>query len=189
MRRAIEARVFKLEAKRRQRTGLFFLAWGRNENEAVAVVDGLKADGSLDDSDVPVAGTWTHVDSMPTSRWIRNGGLSRQEHNVLVDEVARVYEHFLARTSAQTLKKLDEACKEHGIVARSLSDEELIAEMWRGTKQGLLIENFRWLEEVAAAEPGIGDEAVAITSGALGEAMSDARRSEGIGSTDGKAKR
>jgi hypothetical protein len=138
----------KLEARRRPATNLFFVAWGRTESEAVTLVDQLKANGSLDDRDVAVAGTWTHVDSMPTSRWIRNGGLSRQEHHVLVDEIARVYEHFLAGMSAQTLKKLDEACKEQGIVARSLSDEELIAEMWRGTKQGLLIENFRWLEEV-----------------------------------------
>jgi hypothetical protein len=127
MRRRIEARVFKLEAKRRQRTGLFFLAWGRNENEAVAIVDRLKADGKLNDGDVVVAGTWPHAGPMPASRWIKTGELSRQERDALDDEIERFHRHFLADKYDQTLREDDG----HDSFARWLSDEELIAELWR----------------------------------------------------------
>jgi hypothetical protein len=140
MARGLEARILKLEARRRPPTGLFFLAWGRSESEARAVVDQLKADGALHNNDIVVAGTWSRGEPMPASRWVGKGGLSRLEDDVLSEEVDRAFGHLLKRETKLSSEDQDQDMLRYRDLLRSLSDEELIAEIWRGATQGLLIE-------------------------------------------------
>jgi hypothetical protein len=130
MRRGIEARIVKLEAKRKPAEGLFFLAWGRSELEAVALIESLKASGKLNDKDIVAAAKWPKADGMPLSRWVGTRGLSRDERKLLDDEIERVLGHLLPENYKGSPDEQAEMALH--------SDEGLIAEFWRGAKAGLL---------------------------------------------------
>jgi hypothetical protein len=130
MRRGIEARIIKLEAKRKPAEGLFFLAWGCSDREAVALVESMEASGKLNDKDVVVAATWPKADGMPQSRWVGTRGLSRAEDKVLSDQFDRVFGELPVNNEPLTPVDRTEMAL--------LSDEELIAELWRDVKNGLL---------------------------------------------------
>jgi hypothetical protein len=130
MPRRLEAWIIKLEARRRPAEGLFFLAWGRSDREAVALIESLRASGNLNDKDIVVAATWPKADAMPLSRWVGTWGLSRDERKVLDDEIERVLGHLLP-------DEYESSTAERAGMAL-LSDEELIAELWHDAKDGLL---------------------------------------------------
>src|SRR3954469_7318551 len=84
--RALETRLRKLEAKRRPPEGVFFLAWGRDEQEADEMVARAHAALTLQPNDRVVKVPWPWPHGMPASRWVQRtiGAFGRAEFGALV---------------------------------------------------------------------------------------------------------
>ena len=81
--RALEARLRRLEAKHRPEGRVFFLAWGRTEEEASERVSLARAAGEVGPGDVVVMARWTGRD-MPASRWVGSIGPFSAELDALL---------------------------------------------------------------------------------------------------------
>ena len=127
MARALEARILKLEAKRRPAEGLFFLAWGRTETEAWATVAAMRASGRLGEEDITIALKWPAPDDLPPSRWVEVGSLRRDEDRAISAEIERLFPAIAAREGP---------CEEPPGLERLMSDEELIAAIWARVEEG-----------------------------------------------------
>ena len=68
--RGIEARLRKLEAKRRPAEGLFYLVWGRDEAEVERMVASAREAGIIGAGDTLVCAVWTGPEAMPAPRWV-----------------------------------------------------------------------------------------------------------------------
>ncbi len=87
--RGIQMRLRKLEGARR--TGVFFLAWGRDDAEIAGQLDEARARGIVGRGDLIVRAHWNGRNGPPPSRWIvgRMREWSDEEGEALTAEMER----------------------------------------------------------------------------------------------------
>ena len=87
--RGIQMRLRKLEGARR--TGVFFLAWGRDDAEIARNLDEARARGIVGRGDLVVRAHWNGRNGPPPSRWIvgRMREWSDEEGEALTAEMER----------------------------------------------------------------------------------------------------
>jgi hypothetical protein len=87
--RGIQMRLRKLEGARR--TGVFFLAWGRDDAEIASNLDQASARGIVGRGDLIVRAHWSARNGPPPSRWIvgRMREWSDEEGEALTAEMER----------------------------------------------------------------------------------------------------
>ena len=87
--RGIAMRLRKLEGARR--TGVFFLAWGRDDAEIAGQLDEARARGIVGRGDLVVRAHWNGRNGPPPSRWIvgRIRQWSDEEGEALTAEMDR----------------------------------------------------------------------------------------------------
>ncbi len=119
--RGIQMRLRKLEGARR--TGVFFLAWGRDDAEIAGQLDEARARGIVGRGDLIVRAHWNGRNGPPPSRWIlgRMREWSDEEGEALTAEMdrriaAKVVGRRVQPTSPQMQDKL-----------RQMTDAELFA--------------------------------------------------------------
>jgi hypothetical protein len=83
-------RIAKLEKTRRPAGAAFFLAWGATMEEAEAAVAHALQRGAISGDDVVVPAVWTGAGPIPPSRWVRQGGVTEAEFEVLMPALERV---------------------------------------------------------------------------------------------------
>ena len=100
--RSLERRVAKLELRRELHRGLFFLAWGGNEDEVEAVLRKADAAGLIFSGETVIRAAWPGPGSMPRSRWVKDeiGALSRDEDDALGKIVDSVYAERIVNAEA-----------------------------------------------------------------------------------------
>src|SRR3954454_1325333 len=83
--RGLEMRLRKLEAKLQPPEGVFFLAWGRDEQEADETGARAHAALTLQPNDLVVKFPWLWPHGMPASRWVQRkiGAFGRAEFGAL----------------------------------------------------------------------------------------------------------
>ena len=87
--RGIQMRLGKLEGARR--TGVFYLAWGRDDVEIARNLDEARARGIVGRGDLVVRAHWNRRNGPPPSRWIvgRMREWSDEEGEALTAEMER----------------------------------------------------------------------------------------------------
>ena len=85
--RGIQMRLRKLEGARR--TGVFFLAWGRDDAEIAGQLDEARARGIVGRGDLIVRAHWNGRNGPPLSRWIvgRMRQWSDEEGEALIADI------------------------------------------------------------------------------------------------------
>src|SRR4051794_34789615 len=93
MSRAFDRRVLRLELRRRSPRGLFFLAWGRTDEEVEQRLAEAEAAGLLCDGYSIICAVWLGQAPMPQCRWIEDKiiALARDEFEQLGNIVERAY--------------------------------------------------------------------------------------------------
>jgi hypothetical protein len=120
LRRGIQMRLGKLEGARR--TGVFFLAWGRDDAEIAGQLDEARGRGMVGRGDLIVRAHWNGRNSPPLSRWIvgRMREWSDEEGEALTAEMERRIAAMERPTGAPTSPQMQEKL-------RRMTDAELFA--------------------------------------------------------------
>jgi hypothetical protein len=140
-----DRRIARLEQRSRSGNELFYLAWGRTDDE----IEDALADAGLLDGDTVVRGVWPNAGALPPSRSIEDtwGALSREEDDALHDILER---RVMAHTTAAEREAAD-AERGGGADSRCahLSDVALISlalgEAW-GAGRGMGATLTDWLK-------------------------------------------
>ena len=85
----LRRRLSRLEVQRRPGDGLFFLAWGLNDDEIDQALVDADAVGRIARGDRVVRAVWPNQTPVPRCRWIKDeqGALSPEEFDVLADNL------------------------------------------------------------------------------------------------------
>jgi hypothetical protein len=120
LRRGIQMRLGKLEGARR--TGVFYLAWGRDDAEIADQLDEARARGIVGRGDLVLRAHWNGRNGPPLSRWIvgRMREWSDEEGEALIAEM----EGRIAAKQGAANRSLNPQVLEK---LRQMSDAELFA--------------------------------------------------------------
>ena len=117
---SLDRRMARLERRLRPPRGLFFLAWGRDQDEIEAALTRAAKSGLIGVGDTVVQATWPEGKPMPPCRWIVDemGALTREELDALG-------ENIMTRAETEGWSRSSEPSDERN-EARQLTDEALI---------------------------------------------------------------
>jgi hypothetical protein len=118
--RGIQMRLGKLEGARR--TGVFYLAWGRDDVEIAGKLDRARARGIVGRGDLIVRAHWNGRNGPPLSRWIvgRMREWSDEEGEALTAEMERRIAAKERPTGSPTSPQMQDKL-------RQMTDAELLA--------------------------------------------------------------
>jgi hypothetical protein len=137
MRSGLTNRIVRLETARGRADGLFFVAWGRDQEEIEQTLADARASGAVRDGDTVVRAVWPNQTPLPRSRWVPNQieALSPAEFDALADMSEAIIAAecdadivaALADDPIAACRKISALIPDHWHYLETLNDVQLIA--------------------------------------------------------------